>query len=137
MRVQDRGRAYEDRVAKERNMAKQPFSGAGVWKEDLVGDWEVVQCKSTGNDKVFQLLREDLVNVVMHGVRTGKLGVLFLEFDREEYVVMRRKDYESYVVFEPVQNCHLCFEEMDIKLTCKECYGKSEQLPVVEGDRKS
>jgi len=115
----DRGRQYENRLAKERDLEKQPFSGAGVFKEDLIGKWEVIQAKSTGNGKTYQMERRDMINVIAHAARTGRIGVLYLEWDTEEYVMMRRTDYEAHVSYEPVIICTCCCEQVDQALCIK------------------
>lgn len=120
MRDQDRGRAYENRLAKERQMEKQPFSGAGKFKEDLIGKWELLQAKSTGNDKTYTLHRDDLVNVVLNAMRCGRTGVLFLEWGPQEYVIMRRQDYENNVRYEESIHCQKCACEVK-EFICDDC----------------
>lgn len=114
----DRGRAYENRLAKEKGYQKVPFSGAGTFKEDLVGGFELIQAKSTGNDKSYTLLRQDMIDVVRHAAQKGRLGVMYLEWGSQEYVMMRRSDYEAHVAFELV--CDTCKTPLD-QVACRGC----------------
>lgn len=95
-----RGRAYEKRLAKEREMKLIPLSGAGVFKEDLVGDHELLQAKSRACTKTYTLEKKDLISVAANAAMQGKIGVLFLEWGRQEYVILRRQDYEYHMRFD-------------------------------------
>lgn len=118
----ERGRVYENKLAKEGRATKQPLSGAG-WadKEDLFTKHELIQAKSTASKLTYTLHRGDMRDVVRHAAALKKVGVLFLEWDTEEYVVLRRKDYENHVTFEEVL-CIVCKEEEPV--VCRECLGK-------------
>ena len=121
MREQDRGRAYENRLAKERKLQKQPLSGAGSSKEDLIGKHELVQCKSTAAES-FSLKKTDMLSLGQHAAQLGRTGVLYLEMGASEYVVMRRPDYESLIAFEPAFYCSDCCDPIGgVVLLCKKC----------------
>lgn len=121
----ERGRVYENRLHKEGRARKQPASGALYsHKEDLITEHELIQAKSTANEVTYTLYRDDIKNVVRHAMQLKRIGVLFLEFKDEEYVIMRRKDYDNHVSFEELV-CRKCGTGDPV--VCLECICKSKK----------
>lgn len=102
------GRAYEDKLHEE-GKKKTPMSGA-TWadKEDNQDEYLLIQAKAT-KFKSYTLKLDDLRSVVRNAAIKGKVGAMFLSFAGNEFVILSRKDFEHYVIFEDPINDNISF----------------------------
>lgn len=64
-------------------------------KNDLNNSIEKIEAKSTGK-QTYTLKKIDLKNLVRNATLSGKVGVLYLDFAGDEFVILRRKDFERF-----------------------------------------
>lgn len=90
-----KGRNYERKLAKEGVGKLIPLSGAGTEKQDLKSELFLIQAKHTDAQVVFSLEKAELLKVVRDAALKGKIGILILDFSGDEYVIVRRRDFED------------------------------------------
>ena len=79
MRKQERGRKFEDRIAKKGGGKKVPLSGAGVKKHDVEeGPW-LIEAKSTSKGS-YSVSAKLLNELRRNAMTTGKLPRLDIQF---------------------------------------------------------
>ena len=102
MKSVDKGRVYEDIIAAQYGR-RQPFSGGSYMaKEDVIGEgrWKrfLFQTKNHAGKESYTLKLEDLRNLKLNSSRIGRVGVFLINFgEQNEYVILRKKDWEHLV----------------------------------------
>lgn len=119
MTPQEKGRLYEKRLQKEGRAKCQPFSGAAHYaKEDLTTEHELIQCKYHEPSQSMSIYQEWFDDLRRHAAQIRRMGALFLWWNNKEYVILRREDYDSHVIFDE-HLCKLCKSEEPV--VCKSC----------------
>jgi hypothetical protein len=98
------GRSWE-RELKERGAGeKQPLSGAG-WgaKNDLRTAKILREAKHTAAEASYSLKKKDLKNLARNAAMTGRIGIMELDYSGDEYIIMRRSDWEQYIIVESTE----------------------------------
>ena len=90
-----RGRHYERELAEQKVGKKQPMSGAGEDKNDLISEHLLIEAKSTAAETSYSLKKADLIKVRRNAAPLGKIGVMYLDFSGQEFVILSRKDFEE------------------------------------------
>lgn len=93
LRPQDIGRRYERSLSGKYG---KPTPGSGNrWhaKNDLQHDQFETEVKYTGNEESYTLRKNDLEKLNFHAM--GKTPVFVLNFSGDEYIIVRKKDWEA------------------------------------------
>ena len=90
---QQKGRRYERQKAKEIGGRTVPLSGAGCIKEDVESGYELYQTKFTTKAS-YSLKLAALKELELNATMRGLYPVFALSFNGEEYVIIRKQDYE-------------------------------------------
>lgn len=93
------GSRWEKDLQEEGVGKRQPLSGAG-WgaKNDLRNKKMHIEAKHTEAEKTYTLKKLDLKLVVRNAAVTGRVGCMMLDFSGDEYVIMRRQDWEQCII---------------------------------------
>ena len=76
-------------------------SGAGPNQKCDVSDSEFIgECKTTHNQEQITLKRQDLLKLLLHSSRSGKLPFLTLSFegDDKKWVIVLDDDFKSLMI---------------------------------------
>lgn len=83
----------EKRVAKKLGAKQHKGSGSGFVRNDASSERFLVECKRTDNSRYIRVDLKEVEALVRRAAEKGKVGVLAIEINGCEYVLMTDNDF--------------------------------------------